>query len=111
MAVSADEDRFGTSVRTELRQLEQRFEALAAAAERDACALMEQGHRDDAMALLGQLTANCVEELHQTARRLADEICETVMADGGAYGARKEFLKAYSERVSMPLFADVPEEA
>ena len=66
--------------------------------------MMEQGCVDESKALLRQLTEQCANEMFNTVTRLANETCNAVKADGGAYGMKKEFLEQYSARVSMPLF-------
>lgn len=98
MAVSVDEDRFAPAVRSALLTLERELEEKAQAAEEKV-----RGTQDkDA---LFALTQEAVDKLLPLAHRLTEEICDTVNADGGSYGPRREFLQEYCARTKMPLFA------
>ena len=104
MAISVDEDRYGDRVRKSLRELEAAIAREAAAAEETAVSLMRAGKTEEALSLLNAVMAASVEKTMTLADGLAMEIGKEVSACGGAYGPRKEFLEAYSQRVAMPLF-------
>lgn len=104
MAVSVDEDRYGSRVRRSLRELEANIADDAAEAEEKAALLLKTGKRDEALSLLNTVMAHSVEQAMTLAGTLAEEISREVSDCGGAYGPRKEFLEAYSQRVTMPLF-------
>lgn len=97
MAVSVDEDRFAPAVREALLALEQKLESKAQAAEEKA---RETQDRDALFALAQE----AVDLLMPLVQQLTEEICDTVNAEGGAYGPRREFLLEYSARTQMPLF-------
>lgn len=104
MAISVDEDRYGDRVRKSLRELEAAIAREAAATEETAVSLMRAGKTEEALSLLNAVMAASVEKTMTLADGLAMEIGKEVSACGGAYGPRKEFLEAYSQRVAMPLF-------
>lgn len=104
MAVSIDEERFGSDVRGKLAALEESFEKSASVAEDKAKALFTDDKKVEGRKLLQEVMEQFVEEMLETVTLLTDEICEAVVLDGGAYGPRKEFLEEYSHRVKMPLY-------
>lgn len=96
MAVSIDEDRFGASVRTRLRDLEARLEAEALAAE-------DAARSSGNVSGLHALMEKAAREAYDLAVSLWEEIRQTVTAEGGLYGPRKEFLESYCQRTDLPL--------
>ena len=80
------------------QHVEQELESLAVQAEQNARenpAAKEQ--------ILGQVTELAVQKASGLLCQLWEEIRQQVLADGGLYGMRKEFLEAYTQRVQMPL--------
>ena len=104
MAVSVDEDRFAPAVRRALMELEQQMENKAQLTEQNAKTQILEGMDAQARESLSALTQEAVDQLLPLVNRLAQNICDTVKAEGGAYGPRREFLLAYCERTEMPLF-------
>ncbi len=92
MAVSIDEDRFGANVRAQLRALE-------AALARQAEAAEAVGDKNALNTLMDQ----AVEQAAGLARNLWEQIRAEVIAEGGLYGPRKEFLESYCKRTDLPL--------
>jgi len=103
MAVSVDEERFAPAVKEALMELEQQIEHKAQLAEENARTQIREGNAQAKDALFA-LTQEAVERLFPLVNRLAQEICDTVNAEGGAYGPRREFLQEYCARTEMPLF-------
>lgn len=103
MLISVDEERFGPAAREALRALEQTIRGRAAEAEAQACALMEGGNREQAMAVLSGTTQNAVDEMMALVFSLAQNISDEIRDCGGLYGVRKEFLEDYAKRTQMPL--------
>ncbi|MEA4847410.1 MAG: C69 family dipeptidase [Clostridiaceae bacterium] len=104
MAISVDEKRFGLPARTALQTLEEQIEKNAQQAENQARSLLTEHKVVEANAVLNSVTEHAAKEMLELASRLSNEICSIVHEEGGAYGLRKEFLIAYSNRVKMPLF-------
>lgn len=92
MAVSIDEDRFGSHVRSQLRKLEAQLSEEAAAAE-------AIGDRN----ALNELMDSAADRAYRLAKQLHSQIRETVIDEGGLYGPRKEFLESYCKRTDLPL--------
>ena len=92
MAVSIDEDRFGANVRAQLRALE-------AVLVRQAAAVETTGDKN----ALNTLMKQAVEQAAGLACKLWAQIAETVRAEGGLYGPRKEFLESYCKRTDLTL--------
>ena len=103
MLISADEERFGQDSRSRLRSFEADVAARAEQAEEQARALIAEGKKDKAFALLNQLTERVVWEMMVLTGRLANDIVHELRQDGGLYGLRKEFLEDYSKRCGIPL--------
>lgn len=103
MLVSADESRFGGSVRAELRKLEGEITAGAEEAEQQARQLIRVGSRTTACELLAAYTRAASDSAMGLVRRLCESVSSEIRKDGGLYGTRKEFLEDYCARVGMPL--------
>ena len=103
MLISADEMRYASTAREKLQVLEAQFVQSAAENELLARILCTDGHKDEAMTLLAQFTQRCVDQTIIIMQTLADEISKDIASAGGLYGPRSDFLKAYAQRVHMPL--------
>ena len=71
--------------------------------EEQARALIAEGKKEKAFALLNQLTERVVWEMMVLTGRLANDMVHELRQDGGLYGLRKEFLEDYSKRCGIPL--------
>lgn len=103
MLTGMDEERFGSRVRTALREAEEEIEAQAEKAQEEARKRIAAGEKTRAHDLLNALTQSAVERYMELAHRLAEEIAAQIREDGGLYGPRKEFLTDYARRVALPL--------
>ena len=92
MAISVDEDRFGSAARAALRELEA-----------DICRRSEAAEADGTREALSAVTEEAAAELYALAGRLAEDICRQIGKLGGLYGVRREFLEDYCRRTGMPL--------
>jgi len=89
MLIGIDEERFGAEPRRAMRALEARIIEKTALVEAEACALMQSGHRSEAVAALSALTAWAVDEAMNLAYSLAEGIAASIRQSGGLYGARQ----------------------
>ena len=87
--IGIDEERFGAEPRRAMRALEARIIEKTALVEAEACALMQSGHRSEAVAALSALTAWAVDEAMNLAYSLAEGIAASIRQSGGLYGARQ----------------------
>ena len=102
-AVSVDEERFAPAVRAALRELELTLEQEARQTEQQAAAMIAQGKREQADALLNALMESAADRLMSLAKALFAELQTKIKAAGGLYGPRKGFLEDYCARVAMKL--------
>lgn len=103
MVVSMDEDRFGESVRNELKKLETAINERTEKTEAEAKRMIAVGKKDEAFDILRNLTEKSAADLLQLSGTLADSVSSEIKASGGLYGQRKQFLEEYQEWAKMPL--------
>lgn len=103
MLISVDEARYGEATRQQLRTFEAALSVHASAAEERARTLILNGQREEALALLKQLTGNAVDELMMLAEQLSEDIADDIRQAGGLYGQRIELLTWYAGQTQMPL--------
>jgi len=103
MLVCADYEKLHPMLAERYGALEAEFEREADQAEAQARELIGQGQRDAANELLNALTARCADRVMAEAQALAKEAEKALLAEGGLFGTRKDFLEEYAARVHMPL--------
>ena len=104
LLVLTDGERFAGEVRASLAALEQDFAAAAELTEEKARDLMRAGKREEANALLFDLTRECTERLFAFARRERARLASEIKALGGLYGRQKEAIEGYMAYAEIPLF-------